>query len=220
MASLSGNSINTTYESLVKFTDNAAVTGTLKALTDGAGNTLPLEVSSTGVNFTGTVTGIPSGGSPAFSLVPTTEISFTGPSSNDTIIGSVLIPGGSFASGDVLEVTAAQHMDFTAGGWIYSSLWIYTDATTVYGGESIGQIQTPSGQDGLYKKTLYINGSTTAFRSYSLAQDYTQQVYSGDPWYTTTAINWAVDQYINFHTWVDNAGTYIYVPAISIKKIN
>jgi hypothetical protein len=61
MASLSGTSINTTYPGLIKTTDNAAITGTLKALEDGAGNTLPIEVSSTGVNFTGTVTGLPGG---------------------------------------------------------------------------------------------------------------------------------------------------------------
>lgn len=62
MATLSGQSIDTTYPGLIKTTDNAAITGTLKALEDGSGNTLPIEVSSTTVNFTGTVTGIPAAG--------------------------------------------------------------------------------------------------------------------------------------------------------------
>ena len=72
MASLTGTQINNTYSALVKFDDNAAVSGTLKALTDGVGNTLPIEVSSTGVNFTGTVTGVPGGG-----LTSVTDISNT-----------------------------------------------------------------------------------------------------------------------------------------------
>jgi hypothetical protein len=62
MATLQNTQINQTYVGLIKTTDNAIVDGTLKALTDGLGNNLPIEVSTTGVNFTGTVTGISAGG--------------------------------------------------------------------------------------------------------------------------------------------------------------
>jgi hypothetical protein len=54
MASLLNQPINTSYEGLVKFTDNAAISATSKALTDGAGNLLPVEVSTTGMTYSGT----------------------------------------------------------------------------------------------------------------------------------------------------------------------
>lgn len=61
MATLQGQQINNTYPGLIKTNDEAAVDGTLKNLQDGAGNDLPIQVSSTEINFTGTVSGIPGG---------------------------------------------------------------------------------------------------------------------------------------------------------------
>jgi len=61
MATLQGQQINNTYPGLIKTNDEAAVDGTLKNLQDGAGNDLPIQVSSTEVNFTGTVSGVPAG---------------------------------------------------------------------------------------------------------------------------------------------------------------
>ena len=56
MATLTGQQINTTYPGLIKTEDNAAITGTAKALTDGVGNQMPIEVGTGGVNFpSGTV---------------------------------------------------------------------------------------------------------------------------------------------------------------------
>ena len=62
MSSLENLQINNTFPGLIKTNDEAAVDGTLRTLQDGAGNNLPIEVSTSGVNFTGTVTGIPVGG--------------------------------------------------------------------------------------------------------------------------------------------------------------
>jgi hypothetical protein len=45
-----------TYPGLIKTTDNAAISGTLKTLSDGNGNDFPMQVSTTAVNFTGTLT--------------------------------------------------------------------------------------------------------------------------------------------------------------------
>ena len=61
MSTLNGKQINNTYNGLIKTSDEGAIDGTLKNLQDGEGNNLPLQVSNTGVNFTGTVTGIPAG---------------------------------------------------------------------------------------------------------------------------------------------------------------
>ena len=68
MATLTGLQIDASYLGLIKTTDNAALTGTAKVLTDGAGNSLNMEVATGGVinfpsgtvDFTGaTVSGIP-----------------------------------------------------------------------------------------------------------------------------------------------------------------
>jgi hypothetical protein len=45
-----------TYPGLIKTTDNAAISATLKTLSDGNGNDFPMEISTTAVNFTGTLT--------------------------------------------------------------------------------------------------------------------------------------------------------------------
>jgi len=57
--SLFGLTPAATYPSLIKFGDNSAISGTLRALSDGLGTDLPIQVSTAGVNFTGTVTGLP-----------------------------------------------------------------------------------------------------------------------------------------------------------------
>ena len=49
MATLSGNSIKNTYQGLLKTSDSAAVSGTLKTIEDGSGNSTALSVSSTTV---------------------------------------------------------------------------------------------------------------------------------------------------------------------------
>lgn len=54
--SLNGLTPAGTYPGLIKTGDNAPIDGTLKTLSDGNGNNLPMSVSTTAVNFTGTLT--------------------------------------------------------------------------------------------------------------------------------------------------------------------
>lgn len=54
---LSGESIKDTYGGILNI-GAAGLTGALTTITDGFGNPLPMQVSNTGVNFTGTVSGI------------------------------------------------------------------------------------------------------------------------------------------------------------------
>ena len=68
MASLTGNAINTSYQGILKTLDNAAINGVNRVISDGLGNALPLEASTTTIKFTGnadftsaTVTGISAG---------------------------------------------------------------------------------------------------------------------------------------------------------------
>ena len=53
--SLNGLTPATTYDALIKTGDNAPIDATLKTLSDGLGNNLPMEVSTTSINFTGTL---------------------------------------------------------------------------------------------------------------------------------------------------------------------
>lgn len=55
MSTLTGNKIKDTYTGLLKTSDNAPVSATLKAVEDGAGNAVPIQISTTEVAFTGAV---------------------------------------------------------------------------------------------------------------------------------------------------------------------
>lgn len=59
MSSLVNQKIKDTYDGLIKTSDEQPIDGTLKNLQDGNGGVLPIQVSTGGVNFTGTVTGLP-----------------------------------------------------------------------------------------------------------------------------------------------------------------
>jgi collagen type VII alpha len=56
MADLTNKYIYETYKGLIKTLDNEPIDGTLKPLSDGEGNPLPIEVSDTEVNITGQTT--------------------------------------------------------------------------------------------------------------------------------------------------------------------
>lgn len=55
MASLTGNTVSSTYVGLLKTSDNADVTGSLKTITGGTGTSSALQVSTAGVKSTGTL---------------------------------------------------------------------------------------------------------------------------------------------------------------------
>lgn len=53
--SLTGLTPATTYDALIKVGDNGPITASLKPLSDGLGNNLPMEASTSTINFTGTL---------------------------------------------------------------------------------------------------------------------------------------------------------------------
>ena len=59
--SLNGLTPANTYQALIKVGNNTNLNTTLKTLSDGAGNDLPMQASTTAINFTGTVSGLASG---------------------------------------------------------------------------------------------------------------------------------------------------------------
>ena len=56
MSSLNGNLISSTYQSLIKTSNNLAITGSVQ-LSDGNGNDIPMTVSTTAIIITGSLLG-------------------------------------------------------------------------------------------------------------------------------------------------------------------
>jgi len=110
MATLTGQQIDGSYQGLIKTTDNGAISGTAKAVTDGLGNATNIEISNTATNFvsgtvdfTGsTVSGLPSS---AAGLV-----AGTGSESIESAITSTVANAsatGAIALGDAAVASAA-----------------------------------------------------------------------------------------------------------------
>jgi len=219
MAQLTGNPIKDSYLGLIKTTDNAALSGTAKAITDGSGGATNIQMSNTSTNFvsgtvdfTGsTVSGLPSsGGVTAFKTAYVSETQAT--SSCDTVRSTVLIPANTFAAGDVVMM---RSMQTTANqtGYTYSTIWITTNGSIgdAQGGQNLSQIQTPSDGKGFYEKTLFIQTSdgTGLGTSCWAAGDSTEStqtgVVGGDP-IMSLAIDWTQNQYLTVSVCIDNSG--------------
>jgi len=89
--SLTGQTVQTTYDALIKVGDNTALDGTLKPLSDGLGTNLPVSASTSGMSYSGTqdftgatVTGITSGTSGTSGVSGTAGTSGTSGTSGNT----------------------------------------------------------------------------------------------------------------------------------------
>jgi len=231
MAQLTGNAIQNSYLGLIKTTDNAAIGGTAKAITDGAGNATNIEMSNTATNFvsgtvdfTGsTVSGLPGGG--GTTSFRGTNWSTSTHVANDLVYSTFTIPGGSFTTGDVIEMNDIEYRD-GLNNWGYSSIWISDTAQTVgqapAGGAnnfSMGQSQSPQARKSIYySRKMYINSSGTFLMPYGNTND-VDAMSSSDP-AVTYNINWANDQYIYFQLWSDSTTGSYSTAGTLIRKIN
>ena len=105
MGDLTNKQISQTYDALIQTGTDNPIDGTLRPLQDGLGNELPIEVSTTGVNFTGTVTGIPA------STDTTYDFGAAGAAGNINFALS-----GSDASNDVVTMQAGTNITLTDNG--------------------------------------------------------------------------------------------------------
>lgn len=139
MAQLTGNAINTSYQGLLKTSNNGAVGATVQAVTDGLGNAINLEIGTNNINFpagsvdfTGaTVTGLPggapgliSGGTGTGSMKNAADLVITAPITlgvNDIAIGegssltssttNVYYTGGNIVMGE--NVNLNKEVDYS-----------------------------------------------------------------------------------------------------------
>lgn len=131
MGDLANKQISQTYDGLIQTGTDNPIDGTLRPLQDGSGNNLPVEVSTTGVNFTGTVTGIPGGTDTTY------DFGAAGAAGN---INFALT--GSDASNDIVTMQAGTNITLTdngsnqftidaAGGGGTSAPIVFTNGTVI-----------------------------------------------------------------------------------------
>jgi hypothetical protein len=104
--SLNGLTPAGTYPGLIKTGDNTAISGTPKVLSDGNGNNLPMEVSTTGVNFTNNLT---QGGVavPTASQVAAKQDTLVSGTNIKTINGTSVLGSGNITTPNVSGVAGA-----------------------------------------------------------------------------------------------------------------
>ena len=141
MSSLINQKIKDTYEGLIKTSDDQPIDGTLKNLQDGNGGVLPIQVSTSTVNFTGAVTGLDAGGLVAGTGTNSMESSTSLTSSPADAVADnslALMSGATTATdGDIVIGNNATSVNQNAT--FKNDIIIGTDAKnlSIYGGESI-----------------------------------------------------------------------------------
>lgn len=123
MATLTGNAINTSYQGLIKTTDNAGLTGTEKVITDGVGTASTLSLGTTSASFTGdldlsaaTVTGLPPGG--VSSVVAGTNVTVDNTDPANPIVSATGEAAGLVAGTGLNSMKSADSL--TTGGTLAS----------------------------------------------------------------------------------------------------
>jgi hypothetical protein len=124
MAALTGNSVASSYQGLLKTSDNAAIDGTLKNMTDGDGNATPLSMANDYVQLQAqTIELIESTGGSNLMMISPTNVYFEGAVdfTNATVTG---IGGGGGGITGASSTTIAAHNGPDTADVIYASLLI------------------------------------------------------------------------------------------------
>lgn len=248
MSSLINTKIEDTYTGLLKTSDNLPVDATLKTIQDGNGGNLPIQVSTTGVNFTGTVTGLPANG--VASITAGTGLSvnqttgnvviestagdnifvlpaFTVPNSapSDICYAVVTIPANTFANGDILEFRSLEKRD-GLNNTCYESYWFSDTAQTVGSATVSGTnyqqagIQTADNGAVYYQKTLWIDATDTTVYPYGAANETAVEVVKGGDPVESQAVDWTVTQYFYYQGYADNTAGTVENYGTILRKLN
>ncbi len=248
MSSLINTKIEDTYTGLLKTSDNLPIDATLKTIQDGNGGNLPIQVSTTGVNFTGTVTGLPANGVASITAGSgiavnqttgnvvvsstagdTTFIlpAFTVPASapSDICYAVVTIPANTFANGDILEFRSLEKRD-SLNNTCYESYWFSEAAQTagqaVVAGTNFQQagIQTPDNGSVYYQKTLWIDATNTTVYPYGSANETSTEVVQGGDPVENQAVDWSVTQYFYYQGYNDSTTGSVENYGTILRKLN
>jgi len=177
--------------------------------------------------FTGTLTvngtSIPAGGgTSAFSNVVRTSLA--GPSSGDTNFTQVLIPGGTFTSGDVLKLSALTKQDYTGGGTIYCNMGF--SATSGSTGNNVGSWSATDRQAVMFEKQICIiaadgTGEGTVALQFGGNMDANNDGLDQFPdGPNGVSLNWNNDIYFMLNAFVDNASSNIETRYINLTKVS
>ena len=138
---LTGSSVASTYTGLLKTSDNASLSGTLKSVSDGGGTDSALQLSTTAANIVGT-------------------LNVTGA----TGLASSLAVSGLATIGSTLGVTGAANLSSTltvAGATNLSSTLAVTGATTLSSLAATGNISTSAGNLSVFGSITQTNSASS-----------------------------------------------------------
>lgn len=150
MAALTGNSVATSYQGLLKTADNAAINATLKNMTDGTGNATPLSMANNYVQLQApTIELIESTGGTNLMMISPTNVYFEGAvdftNASVTGISAGLVTGGqlntlkSSASLTTNPATTLNANDIAIGENAIVQLTAATNLYSLGGAMAIGQ---------------------------------------------------------------------------------
>ena len=138
---LTGSSVASTYTGLLKTSDNASLSGTLKSVSDGGGTDSALQLSTTAANIVGT-------------------LNVTGA----TGLASSLAVSGLATIGSTLGVTGATNLSSTltvTGATNLSSTLAVTGATTLSSLAATGNISTSAGNLSVFGSITQTNSASS-----------------------------------------------------------
>jgi len=169
MATLTNQKIKDTYAGLIKTSDNAAITATPKALEDGVGNTVPLEVGTNRINFTNevdfsnaTISGLASGGLVAGTPADSMKSADTLTTNPAVVTSTKSIALGedaqdlSTGNSNIAIGPGSRTVDNPGGGAGVGSVAVGLNASGENGGISIGKDSKAGGTSGVNSNCIAI----------------------------------------------------------------
>ena len=148
-----------------------------------------------------------------------------GPSTADTVMINLLIPGGTLAAGDIVNIKGMLKFDFTGGGTNYSALALNT-STSYDPTKAFASTFSGSDQAIFYDRTLVVNTvdgtglGTTMMMTDGPIDQHLNGKYPFPDGVNGLAINWSVDQYLQITGFAEGTGSYIETRMLTIAKIN
>ena len=129
---LTGSSVASTYTALLKTTDNAVLSGSLRTISDGGGNDSALQLSTTGVASTGTLAVT---GATNLSTLSTSGNTVIGGALNvtgaTTLTGNLSVPGTLSSTGNFSVNTNKFTVDATSGNTAVLGTFGVTGSTSL-----------------------------------------------------------------------------------------